>query len=155
MNKQPTEHEIRFRIWCSYWLEVMTETVNRRIDTLINAMTLILGASIFATSNFSWLFGAIIAVLSGCRIAWQFSRKAESARQQAKRYSGLIDALPNLSIDEAKARLSMLEEFDSTILSSLNNPARNRASISLEMKHREQLSISERVISWIAGGTPN
>ncbi|ENO0609953.1 hypothetical protein ACKEUS_17295 [Yersinia enterocolitica] len=69
MNKQPTEHEIRFRIWCSYWLEVMTETVNRRIDTLINAITLILGASIFATSSFSWLFGAIIAVLSGCRIA--------------------------------------------------------------------------------------
>ncbi|CAK8738321.1 hypothetical protein SODG_002020 [Sodalis praecaptivus] len=32
MSNQPTEHTLRYRIWHSYWLEVMTETLNRRVD---------------------------------------------------------------------------------------------------------------------------
>ncbi|MBQ4791067.1 hypothetical protein WCT78_20115 [Pectobacterium versatile] len=154
MNKQPTEYEVHFRIWYSYWLERMTETLNRRIDVSINAITITLGSAIFATSHFSWLFGGIIAVLSGFRIAWQYGQKAESAKQQVKRYSALIDDLPTITIDETRARLAMLEEFDSAALNSLCNPARNGASISLKHKHRETLSFAEKTISLLAGSTP-
>ncbi|PWC10908.1 hypothetical protein B4923_15465 [Brenneria roseae subsp. americana] len=154
MNKQPTEHEIHFRIWYSYWLERMTETLNRRIDMFTNAIILTLGAAIFATSHFSWLFGGIIAVLSGFRIAWQYGKKAEAAKQQAKRYASLIDNLPGITIDEIREKLKMLEEFDSVALNSLCNPARNGASISLRLKYREPLSFIEKAVSLLAGSTP-
>ncbi|MEC5343385.1 hypothetical protein ABRZ24_12360 [Brenneria populi] len=154
MNKQPTEHEIHFRIWYSYWLEHMTETLNRRIDMFTNAIILTLGSAIFATSHFSWLFGGIIAVLSGFRIAWQYGQKAAAAKQQAKRYAALIDEIPNIAIDETRERLAMLEEFDSVAINSLRNPARNGASVSLSLKHREPLSFAEKAVSLLAGGTP-
>ncbi|WP_262215466.1 hypothetical protein [Serratia ficaria] len=155
MTKQPTEYGLRFRIWYSYWLEIMTETINRRIDIITNAVTLILSATIFTASEFSWLFGGIIAILSGCRIAWQFGKKAEAARQQGKRYLSLINEIHNLSVDETLARINVLEEFDSHALSSLFNPARNRAMISLgKEKHHEKLSVVERLVSGLAGGVP-
>ncbi|CAJ0995252.1 hypothetical protein SODG_002744 [Sodalis praecaptivus] len=157
MSNQPTEHTLRYRIWYSYWLKVMTETLNRRVDTMTNAASLVLGAVIFAASDLSWLFGGIIAILSGSRIAWQFGKKAEAARQQNKRYRTLINEMHSLSIDEMQASINTLEEFDSPALSCLFNPARNRATISLglDKKHMEKLSITERAVSGLAGGVPN
>ncbi|WP_406706310.1 hypothetical protein [Sodalis sp.] len=157
MSKQPAEHTLRYRIWYSYWLEVMTETINRRVDTVTNAASLILSAAIFSASDLSWLFGGIIAILSGSRIAWQFGKKAEAARQQNKRYRTLINEMHSLSIDEMQARINTLEEFDSPALSCLLNPARNRATISLglDKKHMEKLSITERAVSGFACGVPN
>ncbi|HAU4403173.1 TPA: hypothetical protein ACQVJ5_003671 [Serratia marcescens] len=155
MAQQPTEYALRFRIWYSYWLEVMTETINRRIDLTANAVMLILGAGIFANSGLSQLFGAIVAIISGIRVAFQHGKKSEAARQQAKRYLSLINEMHNLSVDEMNARVNMLEEFDSNALSSLFNPARNRAMISLgKKKHHEKLSIVERLVSALAGGVP-
>ncbi|CAE1145034.1 MULTISPECIES: hypothetical protein [Serratia] len=155
MTKQPTEYDLRFRIWYGYWLEVMTETINRRIDISSNAVMLILGAGIFVNSDLSQLFGAIVAVISGIRVACQHGKKAEAARQQSKRYLSLINEMHNLSVDEMISRVNMLEEFDSNALSSLFNPARNRAMISLgKKKHHEKLSIKERMVSCLAGGVP-
>ncbi|OVZ93397.1 hypothetical protein CBW54_02465 [Yersinia kristensenii] len=152
--KEPTEHDVRFRIWYSLWLEEMTETLNRRLDTFINAVTLTLGASIFAASHFSWLFGGVIAVLSGCRVAWQFGRVAGSARQQRRRYAVLADDAATLDVTEMRGRLAMLEEFDSPVLGGLKNPAWHRACISLNIKNNEKLTYMEKVISWLAGGIP-
>lgn len=155
MNEQPTVHDVLFRIWCSYWLEDMTFKLNDRIDTAINALLLIFGASVFAQSHFSGLFGAMIAVLSGIRVAWHFGRRAESARQQKKRYSTLIDEAPKLTADELGARLATIEEFDSVALNCMNNPARNRASIAMALKHRERLSGMEKFIAMLTGGIPH
>lgn len=154
MNNAPTDYEIHFRVWYSYWLEVMTATINRRIDTLTNALTLILGASVFASSEYSSLFGGAIAILGGCRIAWQFGQKAESARQQSRRYKGLLDQYSQSDISAIISSLSVIEEFDSAALSSLFNPARNRACVSLGLKHREKLTLTEKIISFTAGGNP-
>lgn len=155
MNKQPTKYEYHFRIWYCYWLETMTETLNRRIETIMNAIMLILGAMVSGAHHFSWLFGIIIAVLSGCRVAWQFGKKAEAARQQAKRYGVLAHEMGTLEPAEIKARLGMIEEFDSAPLSSLFNPARNRACISLNNRHREHLTLIEKLTSLLGGGVPH
>lgn len=74
MGNLSTEDSLYHRIWYRYWLEVMTETINRRVDTMTNATNLVLGAVIFAASDLSWLFGGIIAIFSGSRIAWQFGK---------------------------------------------------------------------------------
>ncbi|MGJ3447404.1 hypothetical protein [Enterobacter sp. PTB] len=155
MNKQPTEYDYHFRIWYCYWLETMTETLNRRIETIMNAIMLFLGALVSGTHHFSWLFGIIIAILSACRVAWQFGKKAEAARQQAKRYGVLAHEMDELDLSEVKARLSMIEEFDSVTLNSLFNPARNRACISLNNNHRESLTVMEKFTSLLGGGVPH
>ncbi|EAN0852642.1 hypothetical protein D7C21_14940 [Salmonella enterica] len=158
MTTQPTErdpmHDLVFRIWNSYWLERIAEVFNRRIDTAINALMLILGASIFANSQFSWLCGGIIAILSGCRIAWNFGQRAEAAKQQLRRYASLLDDIQKLDIDEISGRLSMIEEFDSIVMECMDNPARSKASISMGLKHRERLSFSEKLIAIITVGIP-
>lgn len=158
MNNQPTDrdamHGLVFRVWNSYWLERITEAFNRRIDTIINAVTLILGASVFVNSHLSWLFGGIISVLSGCRIAWHFAQRAEAAKQQVRRYSLLLDDIHKLSFDETSARLSMIEEFDSVVMECMDNPARSKAGVSMGINHRESLSPSEKLISLITVGIP-
>lgn len=158
MNTQPTEqnaaHELTFRIWNSYWLERIAEIFNRRTDTVINALMLILGASVSVNSQFSWLFGLLVAILSGCRIAWRFGQRAEAAKQQARRYAVLIDELPKLTANEVAARLSMIEEFDSIVMECMDNPARSKASISMGLKHREHLCFSEKLISLFTVGIP-
>lgn len=154
MKNQPTEYDYHYRIWYCYWLEIMTETINRRTETAMNATMLILGAVVSGSNQFSWLLGIVIAILSGCRVAWQYGRKAEAARQQAKRYGKLADSMHELTLTEIKARLDMIEEFDSIPLCSLFNPARNRACISLNIRHRERLSSHEKFISFLSGGTP-
>lgn len=154
MNNQQTEHDLAFRIWNSYWLECIAEKFNRRIDTISNAIMLILGASIFTGSQFSLLFGGVVTVLSGCRIAWNFGQRAEAAKQQARRYAGLLDEIGKLTVDELAARLSMIEEFDSIVMECMDNPARSKASISMGLKHRESLRFSEKLISAITVGIP-
>ena len=158
MNTQPTEYQKRFalifRIWNSYWLERIGEIFNRRIDTVLNAIVLILGASVFANSSFSWLFGGVIAILSGCRIAWHFGERAEAAKQQTRRYSALIDDIHKLSTDEIAARLSMIEEFDSIVMECMDNPARNKACISMGIESREHLNFPEKLIALLTVGIP-
>ncbi|EEX2875348.1 hypothetical protein PVO54_001731 [Enterobacter hormaechei] len=158
MNTQPTEHDPKhdlvFRAWNSYWLEHISEAFNRRMDTIINALMLILGASVFANSVFSWLFGGIIAILSGCRIAWHFGQRAEAAKQQARRYCELLDNVHKLSVDEIAARLSMIEEFDSIVMECMDNPARSKACISMGLKHREHLNFPEKLIALLTVGIP-
>lgn len=159
MNNQPTErnpkHDLVFRIWNSYWLECIAEKYNRRIDTVINAIMLILGASVFAGSQFSWFSGGVIAILSGCRIAWNFGQRAEAAKQQARRYAVLLDEANKLSIDELAGRLSMIEEFDSIVMECMDNPARSKASISMGLNHRESLCLSEKLIAMLTVGIPH
>ncbi|WP_285280040.1 hypothetical protein, partial [Escherichia coli] len=111
MNRQPTEnhperrHEVMFRLWNSYWIEHISEVFNRRMDTVINAVILTSGATVFAGSNFSWLLGGIVAVLSGCNIAWKFGRRAHAAKEQAHRYNVLITESDGLSTEVLLARL--------------------------------------------------
>ncbi|KNA29564.1 hypothetical protein ACO03_11740 [Pantoea ananatis] len=158
MNNQPTEreamHGLVFRVWNSFWLERIAEIFNRRIDTIINALMLILGASVFVHTHLSWIFGGVIAVLSGCRIAWNFAERAEAAKQQVRRYAILLGDIHRLGSDEISARLSMIEEFDSIVMECMDNPARSKASISMGIKHRESLSLSEKFISLITVGIP-
>lgn len=158
MNNQHTvrnpKHDLTFRIWNSYWLECITEKFNRRIDTVINATMLILGASVFAGSQFSWLSGGFIAILSGCRIAWNFGQRAEAAKQQARRYSMLLNDIDKSSTDELAVRLSMIEEFDSIVMECMDNPARSKASISMGLTHRESLRFAEKLIAVLTVGIP-
>lgn len=154
MSEQPTEYGVKFRIWNSFWLERMTETFNRRMDVWINAVLCILGASVFMQSHLSWLFGGIVAIFSGIRIAWSFGGKAEAAKQQAKRYSSLINDIHKLDVDEMLARLVMLEEFDSAVLISMDNAARNRACLALSQPMCERLTRWEKFIAMLSGGIP-
>jgi len=155
MTEQPTEHDLQFRIWYSYWLEMMVATSNRRVDTVINTVMLVLGSGVFVQSQLSWLFGGVIAVLSGCRIAWKFAQKAEAAAQQARRYSALIDVMAGLGVDEICQRLSMIQEFDSQVLGSMVKPARQKACIAMGLAHRETLSFTEKVTAALTGGIPD
>ncbi|WP_337039877.1 hypothetical protein [Serratia marcescens] len=154
MSEQPTEYGVKFRIWNSFWLERMTETLNRRMDVWINAALFILGVSVFLQSQLSWLFGGIVAVFSGVRVACDFGGKAEAAKQQGKRYSSLINDIHKLSIDEILARLVMIEEFDSVALISMDNAARNRACLALGQPMCERLTRWEKFIAMLSGGIP-
>lgn len=153
-TQQNINHDLTFRIWNSYWLECITEKFNRRIDTVMNATMLILGTAIFMDSPFSGLSGASIAILSGCRVAWNFGQRAEAARQQARRYSLLIKDIEKSSTGEITARLSTIEEFDSIVMECMDNPARSKASISMGLSHRESLHFSEKLIAVITVGIP-
>ncbi len=101
------------------------------MDTVINAVILTSGATVFAGSNFSWLLGGIVAVLSGCNIAWKFGRRAQAAKEQAHRYNVLITESDGLSTEVLLARLVEIEKQDSPVLECMDNPARNKACAAL------------------------
>ncbi|CTT86632.1 TPA: hypothetical protein ACI7JC_000957 [Escherichia coli] len=160
MGNQPSEnnaarrHEVMYRLWNSYWLEHIVEVFNRRMDTVINAVILTLGATVFADSNFSWLLGGIVAVLSGCNIAWKFGQRAEAAKAQAHRYSVLISESGNLSTEDVLNRLLETEKQDSPVIEGMDAVARNKASASMGLKHRDQLSLPQKIIALLTVGNP-
>lgn len=158
MNTQPSEHDpkyqLTFRAWNCYWIEYINEVFNRRIDTTINALMLILGAFVSMNSSFSWLFGGIIAVLSGCRIAWNFGKKAGVSKQQMQRYAAILDDAHKLSVEELSARLSLISEFDGAVMECMDNPARNKASIAMGYTPKEHLNFPEKLIALLTIGIP-
>ncbi|EOS4318697.1 hypothetical protein HIU27_RS10930 [Escherichia coli] len=162
MNKKPTENEIRerhdlmFRLWNSYWLEYIAHVFNRRIDTAINAVILISGATVFSDSNFGWLLGGVVAVLGGCNIAWKFGQRAQAAKEQAHRYNVLISESEsaNPGNDVVLKKLLEIEVHDSPVLECMDKPARNKACMSMGLKHRDHLSFSQKLVALLTVGIP-
>lgn len=154
MNKQPT-HDLIFDIHYSYHLETMTAILNRRLDRAICFSQLLLGSAVFASSAYGWLLGLLIAVLAAFQFSFKPGEAAGQARAQAFRYQQLLAEIGKISQEEAEQKRLKLEEQDSPVLSSLFNPARQRATNALGYDHKETFSRGEKFFAWLAGGVPS
>ncbi|MEI9627408.1 hypothetical protein [Phytobacter diazotrophicus] len=152
MSNQPATDLIFQATYC-YYLEVMTETFNRRTDNLMNFLLILTGGLTSVGVQFGWLCGILAVVFSAYRVAYKPADKAASAEAQKKRYSRLLSDISTASYAEISRRLEELEEFDSSAPTSLYNPARNRASIELRLTI-EPLTKFEKLMAFVAGGIP-
>lgn len=152
MSNKPAS-DLKFQATYSYYLEVMTETFNRRTDNLMNFLLILTGGLTSVGVQFGWLCGILAIVFSAYRVAYKPADKAASAEAQKKRYSRLLSDIDIASDAEIARRLEELEEFDSIAPTSLYNPARNRASIELHHKI-EPLTKFEKLMAFLAGGIP-
>ncbi|CZU61556.1 MULTISPECIES: hypothetical protein [Enterobacter cloacae complex] len=152
MSNKPAS-DLKFQATYSYYLEVMTETFNRRTDNLMNFLLILSGGLTSVGVQFGWLCGIFAIVFSAYRVAYKPADKAASAEAQKKRYSRLLSDVDIASDAEIARRLEELEEFDSNAPTSLYNPARNRASIELHRKI-EPLTKFEKLMAFLAGGIP-
>lgn len=152
MSNKPAS-DLKFQATYSYYLEVMTETFNRRTDNLMNFLLILTGGLTSVGVQFGWLCGILAIVFSAYRVAYKPADRAASAEAQKKRYSRLLSDVDIASDAEIARRLEELEEFDSNAPTSLYNPARNRASI--ELYHKiEPLTKFEKLMAFLAGGIP-
>ena len=152
MSNQPAS-DLEFQATYCYYLEVMTETFNRRTDNLMNFLLILTGGLTSVGIQFGWLCGTLAVIFSAYRVAYKPADKAASAEAQKKRYSRLLSDMPTASVTEISRRLDELEEFDSNAPTSLFNPARNRASIELR-RDIEPLTTFEKLMALLAGGIP-
>ncbi|WP_339057541.1 hypothetical protein [Candidatus Regiella endosymbiont of Tuberolachnus salignus] len=154
MNTQPPR-DLLFELYYSYYLEKMTETLNRRIDKLGCFFQMFLGLVVVVNSAYGWLCGILIASMSGFQFSFKPGEVAGHAKNQALKYRQLIDEIEKISPDIiAKKRLE-IEKEDSPTLSSLFNPARKRAAITLNYPQEKPLTLNEKCFAWMAGGIPS
>ncbi|MDU3417427.1 MAG: hypothetical protein E7F44_04940 [Morganella morganii] len=157
MTNQPSENNSAFEISYSLYLEEMTGTFNRRCNQFCYFIQMFLGASVFANASFGWLLGIVIAFISALQFTMKFGEKAGNAKAQSHRYRVLLDASPSLTTDEILKQQHVIEKDDTAVLTSLYNPARKRASISLygqDVESAHPLTKWEKAVSFIGGGIP-
>ena len=150
---QPSD-TLKLTVHYGYYLEVMTSTLNQRLDRFLCFCQFLLGASVFADSAFGWLIGFLIAAISAAQLACKPGAAAGHARLQAQRYRVLCDDLETLDHATAQARLHDIEKNDSTVNTLLCNPARLRACIALGFRKDASLTRKERLTAWMGGGIP-
>ncbi|HEJ8280784.1 TPA: hypothetical protein SML19_001244 [Klebsiella oxytoca] len=142
-----------FQATYCYYLEVMTETFNRRTDNLMNFLLILTGGLTSIGVQFGWLCGILAVFFSAYRVAYKPADKAARAEAQKKRYSRLLSDIPAAPNAEIARRIAELEEFDSSAPTSLYNPARNRTSVELRLDI-ESLTKFEKIMALLAGGIP-
>ncbi|CCW29791.1 putative Fels-2 prophage protein [Xenorhabdus nematophila F1] len=157
MDKQPSQKDISFDVTYAYYLEEMTGIYNHRCNQLCSFLQLFLGASVFANTQYGWLFGLCIAFISALQFSLKFGEKAGNAKAQVSRYSVLLDDMLNLDESEIIKRKQSIEKSDTQTLSSLKNPARKRTFIHLHDSDTESdrpLTKLEKISAIIGGGIP-
>lgn len=150
---QPSREQV-FTLCYSHYLEVMTETLNRRCERMICFFQFLLGSAVFAQSSLGWLFGATVAVCAALQYSWNPGKLAANARKQSFRYQQLRNNLDNLTAKTLAQEMQIVERDDSLVTNALLNPARCRAYIALGWPQVEKLTHWERIVAFLAGGIP-
>ncbi|CDL84631.1 hypothetical protein [Xenorhabdus cabanillasii] len=157
MTNQPSREDIILDVNYSLYLEEMTGIFNQRCNQFCSFIQLFLGASVFASTQFGWLLGLIIAFISALQVSFKFGEKAGNAKAQVSRYRILLDDTRSLSDDDILRQMQSIEKSDTHVLSSLKNPARKRASIALkgyDFEPNRPLTKLEKISAVIGGGIP-
>ncbi|EEO8160856.1 hypothetical protein G7D50_003248 [Salmonella enterica] len=149
----PSNKEI-FWLHYNYYMEVMIEIFTRRCNNTLLFLQFFLGGASFANSSYGWLIGTLIGFCAAVQYTWNPGKVSSDARQQSLRYKKVRDIVDTLTTEELVKKLQKLEQTDSTPLNSLNKPAYQRACISLGRSEKIKLTLVEKIISCIAGGTP-
>jgi hypothetical protein len=150
---QPSDEQ-KFLVYYNQYLELMTETLNRRCERTLCFCQFLLGSAVFAQSPHGWLFGAAVAVCAAFQYSWNPGEIAANARMQAYRYQLLRDAFDDMTQEELARQISATEQSDSPLMNALLNPARCRAYIALGWPQVEILTRREKIMAWLAGGIP-
>ncbi|HFO6466276.1 TPA: hypothetical protein ACHKTW_005463, partial [Escherichia coli] len=89
-DKLPSDYEILFDLWYSYWLEHMTSLLHRRASLVlrISAFLAIVAAFIFCDSA-TFVFASVVLFLVWQVMAASLSIRAEKAEWQALSYQRL------------------------------------------------------------------
>ncbi|EAA5550230.1 hypothetical protein ZK99_004770 [Salmonella enterica subsp. enterica] len=144
----------KFAVYYNQYLELMTETLNRRCERTLCFFQFLLGSAVFAQSSVGWLFGAVVATCAAFQYSWNPGKIASNAKKQAYRYQRLRDNFNKLTSESLADKMHVIEQNDSPLINSLLNPARCRAYIALGWPQVEKLTRWERIVAFLAGGIP-
>ncbi|HFP1675241.1 TPA: hypothetical protein ACHKQ4_004817, partial [Escherichia coli] len=151
-DKLPSDYEILFDLWYSYWLERITCVFHRRVSAVLRISAFLVGVAAFVLCDFVVLvlFSVLLFLLWQCMAA-SFERRAEKAEWQAVSYQRLISQRHVISKECMIARLSFVEESDSPIMECMINLAWNKACEAVGSSSRNHVSISGRLLSRLCG----
>ncbi|EPH6423985.1 hypothetical protein [Escherichia coli] len=151
-DKLPSDYDILFDLWYSYWLERITCVFHRRVSAALRISAFLVGVAAFVLCDFVVLvlFSVVLFLLWQCMAA-SFERRAEKAEWQALSYQRLISQRHVLTPECMIARLSFVEESDSPVMECMINLAWNKACETVGSSARNHVSISGRLLSRLCG----
>lgn len=148
--------QLKDRIIYSYYLEKLDSNLCSRINLILSAIIIVLGASIFAQIFNNVIIGVLIALTSGIQITLKLGEKSENSRLQALNYSKLITLIEFNSIDENEVliKFNEIESNDKFRLSSLESSAMllTKKHLDIEIDNDSKFSVLDKLIIFIAGG---
>ncbi|MBG5896022.1 hypothetical protein I5E15_05465 [Providencia stuartii] len=156
-NQQSVSNDVSFHAFNCYFMENMTAVFYNRVDKFCIFMQLLLGSAVMADFMNMKLIGLIIAIIAAYQFSCNPANIANSAKQQAVRYSEIIHDLPTSNDFEIQKKLKALEKKDSVILLSIRNGSYIQSSIATGNLNTandkfKKLGIFKRFIIFIAGG---
>lgn len=157
---QQLGREQRQLVYYSYYMENMTATFRRNIFNFISFIQVVLGSAIMADISSHFFAGLLMTLFSTYIFVYKPGEKASSAKKQARRYEKLINILDTINLNQLNDRLSDYIDQDSDPIHLLTRPAYIKAAIAVGYSHEEleeeinNLTFSERIASFIAGGIP-
>lgn len=151
-DKLPSDYDILFDLWYSYWLERITCVFHRRVSAALRISAFLVGVAAFVLCDFVVLvlFSVVLFLLWQCMAA-SFERRAEKAEWQTVSYQRLISQRHVISKECMIARLSFVEESDSPIMECMINLAWNKACEAVGSSSRNHVSFSGRLLSRLCG----
>jgi L-cystine uptake protein TcyP (sodium:dicarboxylate symporter family) len=142
--------------WC-YFMEDMTSTFYFRIDKLCIFMQLLLGSAVIGNIMNTTLIGLTIAIIAAYQFSCNPAKIANSAKQQALSYSGLIHDINNHDDVSIRENMKSLEPKDSPILLSIRKASYIQSAVATGNMNTadaklKKLNLFNRMIISLAGG---
>lgn len=151
-------HNVRFRVYVSWYIELFSSTLYRRIERLCIFMQLLLGSAVIGELWNMQLTGLLVVLITCYQLTWKPDTVGDNAARQASGYSNLIDGLGCLDDDAVMDRIRKMEASDTPApLLAIRKMARIQACVTTG-NHRtaaeemEKLSFFRRMVIWFAGG---
>ncbi|EDQ2965864.1 hypothetical protein C3O00_001718 [Salmonella enterica subsp. enterica serovar Mountpleasant] len=144
-----------FQLHYSYYIEIFTYILLRRITRLLWLIQIVTACAVMAGALPVWLSGLLMIISTYFLCAYRTHGDSIRAAIQANRYSDLISRSNELTDDEIKAQLRLLEYDDSDVMNVFLNPAYYRACIRNGMTPETRpLTRTEKLFAVLAGGIP-
>ncbi|WPC72950.1 hypothetical protein [Vibrio porteresiae] len=151
-----SRHEIVFTIHHNRYFESYLCTFWGRVDRVITFGQLLLGTIIFAQVSGTFIYGALVTVLSLFAVVYSPAEKAIKADNQTGKYAQLIALSETMSDEELIEKSNELGLTDSDPIGLFYGPSHLRAAIRLDLdtNYVRPLTRLEKIFAWIGGDLP-
>ncbi|EDT7807115.1 hypothetical protein NRW27_000427 [Salmonella enterica] len=144
-----------FQLHYSYYIEIFTYILLRRITRLLWFIQIIAACAVMTNALPAWISGSLMIICTYFLCAYRTHGDSIRAAIQACRYSELISRSDELTDNEIKVQLRLLEYNDSSVMNVFLNPAYYRACIRNGVTPETRpLTRTEKLFAALAGGIP-
>ncbi|MDR5859433.1 hypothetical protein FZZ93_05645 [Halomonas eurihalina] len=148
-------NDLEFRVYVSFCVEKVTETLNARAERFCTFLLILLGSAVFAEMSNTFVLGVAVAAIAAVQFVCRFGEAAGAAKAQKHRYSGLLGSMSRLGDDELQSRIDRIEELDTRSPSFIDVIAYNKACYMCEKEDgMRPLPTFAWLMAFLVGGHP-